>query len=486
MHTLLKKPQRAIGAPPLWKPRLPCGKKQGRGSINLKLLTVMGYAVLHLEKAKGTDSRMSAHIERTVHPKNADRTRTHLNRELVQFPEGVRNRTQAIAHRIETAGIRRKVSANQVKAIRILLTGSNKDMKQMEAEGRIEDWCNDSLKWIRETYGEQNLVSAVLHMDEKTPHIHATVIPIVTGERRKAGQEEQNGKKKYRKKNPQDVRLCADDVMARHRLKHYQDTYAQAMNKYGLQRGVDGSLAKHISTMQYYKQLVEQQDSLQENIENLLGLEEEAMKKLKQVKGEINVQKMKGAAVNATTAIADGVSSLFGGSKVKRLEAENENLKRNIVNLQKQVQAEQREQTKMENRHSSEINRVDRSYRQKIAEYDNRLELIDTYFPIVKELMPIAEQCREVGFTEELTRRIVSLQPVEFKGRLYSKEYKEKFRTEHSTATVERNPQEKGKFRLCIDGIPILDWFKKKFQEIKEKLGLNTPVENKQRKGLKI
>ena len=446
----------------------------------------MGYAVLHLEKAKGTDSRMSAHIERTVHPKNADRTRTHLNRELVQFPEGVRNRTQAIAHRIETAGIRRKVSANQVKAIRILLTGSNKDMKQMEAEGRIEDWCNDSLKWIRETYGEQNLVSAVLHMDEKTPHIHATVIPIVTGERRKAGQEEQNGKKKYRKKNPQDVRLCADDVMARHRLKHYQDTYAQAMNKYGLQRGVDGSLAKHISTMQYYKQLVEQQDSLQENIENLLGLEEEAMKKLKQVKGEINVQKMKGAAVNATTAIADGVSSLFGGSKVKRLEAENENLKRNIVNLQKQVQAEQREQTKMENRHSSEINRVDRSYRQKIAEYDNRLELIDTYFPIVKELMPIAEQCREVGFTEELTIRIVSLQPVEFKGRLYSKEYKEKFRTEHSTATVERNPQEKGKFRLCIDGIPILDWFRKKFQEIKEKLGLNTPVENKQRKGLKI
>ena len=31
-----------------------------------------------------------------------------------------------------------------------------------------------------------------------------------------------------------------------------------------------------------------------------------------------------------------------------------------------------------------------------------------------------------------------------------------------------------------------LDWFRKKFQEIKEKLGLNTPVENKQRKGLKI
>ena len=448
----------------------------------------MGYAVLHLEKAKGTDSRMSAHIERTVHPKNADRTRTHLNRELVQFPEGVRNRTQAIAHRIETAGIRRKVSANQVKAIRILLTGSNKDMKQMEAEGRIEDWCNDSLKWIRETYGEQNLVSAVLHMDEKTPHIHATVIPIVTGERRKAGQEEQNGKKKYRKKNPQDVRLCADDVMARHRLKHYQDTYAQAMNKYGLQRGVDGSLAKHIPTSQYYKELVERQDSLQENIETLLGLEEEAQKKLKKVKGEINTQKMKNAAVNATTAIADGVSSLLGGSKVKRLEAENENLKRDTANLQRQVQAEQREQKNMEHRHNSEIIRIDQSYQQKIKEYDNRLKQIDTYFPIVTELLPIAEQCREVGFTEELTRQIVSLQPVGFKGRLYSKEHKEKFRTEHSTASVERNPQEKGKFQLCIDGMPILEWFRMKFQELKEKLSVSntSKEENKPKRGLRL
>ena len=448
----------------------------------------MGYAVLHLEKAKGADGAMSTHIERTVHPKNADRMRTHLNRELVQFPEGVKNRTQAIAHRIETAGIRRKVGTNQVKAIRVLLTGSNKDMKQMEADGRLDGWCNDNLKWLWETYGEQNLVSAVLHMDEKTPHIHATIVPIVTGERRKAKQDEQNGKKKYRKKSPQDVRLCADDVMARHKLKHYQDTYAQAMSKYGLQRGIDGSLAKHIATMQYYKGLVEQQDSLQENIETLLGLEEEAQKKLKKLKGEINVQKMKGAAVNATTAIADGVSSLLGGSKVKRLEAENENLKRDTANLQRQVQAEQREQKNMEHRHNSEIIRIDQSYQQKIKEYDNRLKQIDTYFPIVTELLPIAEQCREVGFTEELTRQIVSLQPVGFKGRLYSKEHKEKFRTEHSTASVERNPQEKGKFQLCIDGMPILEWFRMKFQELKEKLSVSntSKEENKPKRGLRL
>ena len=178
----------------------------------------------------------------------------------------------------------------------------------------------------------------------------------------------------------------------------------------------------------------------------------------------------------------------MGGSKVKRLEAENEGLKKDIANLQRQVQAEQREQTKMENRYNSEINKIDRSYQQKIAGYDNRLKQIDTYFPIVTELLPIAEQCREVGFTEELTRQIVSLQPVEFKGRLYSKEHKEKFRTEHSTATIERNPQEKGKFRLSIDGMPILEWFKMKFKELKEKLGVShtQKEENKPMRGLKI
>lgn len=76
----------------------------------------MGYAVLHLDKAKGADCGMSAHIERTIQPKNADSARTHLNKELIQFPDGVKNRTQAIQYRLDTAGLKRKVGKNQVHA----------------------------------------------------------------------------------------------------------------------------------------------------------------------------------------------------------------------------------------------------------------------------------------------------------------------------------------------------------------------------------
>lgn len=56
----------------------------------------MGFVVLHIDKASGNDAGMTAHIERTLDPTNADKERTHLNRKLVEFPEGVDNRTQAI------------------------------------------------------------------------------------------------------------------------------------------------------------------------------------------------------------------------------------------------------------------------------------------------------------------------------------------------------------------------------------------------------
>ena len=109
----------------------------------------MGYAVLHLEKAKGADTGMSAHIERTIHPKNADESRTHLNKELIEFPDGIHSRSEAISHRINTAGITRKIGKNQVRAIRVLLTGTFEDMKRIEDKGQLDSWCQDNIQWLQ-------------------------------------------------------------------------------------------------------------------------------------------------------------------------------------------------------------------------------------------------------------------------------------------------------------------------------------------------
>ena len=185
----------------------------------------MGYAVLHLDKAPGNEVRMTAHIERTQMPSNAIPSLTYRNEELVEFPEGVADRTEAINYRLDHAGLTRKIGTNQVRAIRIMLTGSHDDMKRIAAEGRIKEWCADNLDWLRKTYGEDNVVSAVLHLDESTPHIHASVVPIVTGERRKVREKktDEPGKRKYRKKSTARPRLCVVDLMTRVKLKGYQD-----------------------------------------------------------------------------------------------------------------------------------------------------------------------------------------------------------------------------------------------------------------------
>ena len=56
-----------------------------------------------------------------------------------------RDRTEAISHRIHTAGIRRKITPDQVRAIRIVLSGSHEDMVRVQDEGRLGEWCDDNL-----------------------------------------------------------------------------------------------------------------------------------------------------------------------------------------------------------------------------------------------------------------------------------------------------------------------------------------------------
>ena len=84
----------------------------------------MGYVVLHIEKAAGTDAAMSGHVERRITPANVITTLTYLNEELVEFPKGVTNRTEAIQHRLDNAGLERKIGKNQVRALRVMLSGS--------------------------------------------------------------------------------------------------------------------------------------------------------------------------------------------------------------------------------------------------------------------------------------------------------------------------------------------------------------------------
>ena len=306
------------------------------------------YAVCHLQRGSGNDSGMSCHIERkdakgkVYVPVNADADRTHLNRELVRFPDGVSNRTEAIQHRIETAGLRRKVGKNQTKAIRVILTGTHEQMMKIANGGRLDSWIDANLKWLRENFGDDNLVSCVLHMDEKTPHLHATVVPIVTEERVRRKRE---GKKKYETKSG--PRLSADDVMRRTKLYEYQNSYAVAMKPFGLQRGIVGSTAKHQANSDYYRQQV--------------------------IRYEEDIAKLQ-ADVEKAQEGRNTILAWFGKGDLAKAKKELEDKDRLIAELNKQIKELQAERSRFQERHKADIGKLRNGYQTEIDKAIRRAE----------------------------------------------------------------------------------------------------------------
>ena len=436
----------------------------------------MGYISIQINKAKGSaDTGASDHIERKTTPKNADPTRTHLNHELVQFPDGVSDRTEAISHRIRTAGIKRKITPDQVRAIRIVLSGTHEDIMKVKDEGRLNEWCVDNLQWLHRTFGRENTVSAVLHMDEHTPHIHATVVPIVTGERRKA-KKKTEGKRTYRKKADA-VRLCADDLLTRERLVAYHDSYAAAMAKYGLQRGIRGSEARHTTTAQYYRDLKRQTGELEANVRQLQTEQQQAERQLDEVRKEIKSEKLEAAKTEAKAALVAKVGSLLGSGKLKELEADNRTLQGEIAARDESIELLQQQMERQQEEHSRQLMELHAQHRREMAdkeaEHQKEVSFLKSiiqkakkWFPLFQELVHMEKFCLKVGFNEKQTATLISGKPLFYEGELYSEEHKRKFRTEEAGFQVVKAPKNKSKLALAINGQVIGEWFKEQFDRL--------------------
>ncbi len=451
----------------------------------------MGYVVFHMQKTHGTDSGTSAHIERKVKPSNADEERTHLNRRLVEYPDGVQTRTQAIQHRLETAGLTRKVGKDQVRAIRIMLSGSSDDMQRIMREGRLDEWCADNMEYLAATFGRENIVSADLHLDETSPHIHATLVPIITTERKRKKQEER-AIKRYRMKSATRPRLCADEVMSRVKLKEYQDTYAQAMSKYGLQRGIEGSKARHVTTQEFYRNAIAQQQNLQDNIGELLRIEEEKRKavehatkqeqavreELNAIKGELKTEKLKNSAAEVGTTILDGIGSMIGTSKVKRQEQEIGVLRQEVAARDETIEILQTKIQTMQSDHSRELTTIQARHAVETANrtqrHEKEMSLLKaviskatTWFPYFREMIRMESVCRTVGFDDEQTTTLIKGKPLQYSGELYSEEHNCKFTVERVTAQITPDPTDKRKLQLNIDKVPFKEWCTEKLEKLR-------------------
>lgn len=409
----------------------------------------MGYAVLHIDKARGNDSPMTAHIERTFVPNNVDATRTHLNRELVQFPAGVTNRTEAIEHRIATANIYRKVADNQVKALRFILSGSHEDMLRLESEGRLGEWCDSTLQWLYSTFSKENVVAATLHADEETPHIHATVVPIVQGERRKAKTEAENGKRKYKTKKDK-VRLCADDVLTPKKLEEYQTTYAEQMKPFGLERGIYGSEAKHRTTMEYYKEILKSTKEKEAQKAELTA-------KIKELEKQAGKLRMKGT-----------LYSLFGNPEFDKAE-------KRIADLEQEAKRQQYLSEKEKNEIRKEVvllqetvkgrDRAIAELKETVQVYEEERNWIKSFFNGFYQLLNIRLMLRKMDFSDDRIAEMYRTEiPQRGTAKAYSGLYKREFTEEDSEIRIIKD--EKKRPLLTINGLPITDWCEQRWKQL--------------------
>jgi hypothetical protein len=134
------------------------------------------YAIFRFRKLKADSDIINAgiHNERLKIPPNADASRVALNRYYAIKNEDLLVRvTRMISER--ASGKHRR---DAIRAIEIICTTSR------GWNGNLDQWTLDSLNFVEQTFGKSNIVSAALHQDETTPHLHLVIVPIHEGKLR--------------------------------------------------------------------------------------------------------------------------------------------------------------------------------------------------------------------------------------------------------------------------------------------------------------
>ena len=299
-----------------------------------------------------------------------------------------------------------------------------------------------------------------------------TGFPIVQTERQRK-KKEQEVKRTYRKKSPA-PRLCADDVMSRANLKRYQNTYAEVMQKYGLQRGIEGSEAQHISTHEYYRSLMAQGKDIQEDVEVLLKQKEQAEQELSKIKSEKKTEELKNTAAQTATTALKGINSLLGNNKISRLEKENEQLKGVVKQRESQINKLQADMKQQNEFHASDMRYTKLQMQSAINDKQRTIDKILRWFPIVGEYLRIEKECFEHGFNEEQTDKLVHGQALNFRGYLQADKRSPRAWAESVTAQIVKKA--KGKLQLTIEHSPIVQWIQQQLERSKsEKQKVSNP-----------
>ena len=178
------------------------------------------YAILRFAKYKGPEiSNIEAHNERTKEKyasnPDVDTSRSHLNFHLVTPQRKYRAEAEK---QIAEAGCRTR--SDSVRVVEALVTASPEFFKGKK-KSEVKAYFTEALNFIRAHQDPKTIISAVVHMDEKTPHMHLCFVPLT-----------------------EDGRLYAKEIVGnKKKLTQWQDRFWEHMvKKYpDLERGESAS-----------------------------------------------------------------------------------------------------------------------------------------------------------------------------------------------------------------------------------------------------
>lgn len=200
----------------------------------------MGYSICKTLKFNNRGNLTVAfhHNYRTVESesfRHVNEARSYMNHDLVntagiEYGELIENRFRQVER---ITGIYPKKRKDAVIAIQVVLSFSHGSEEELGFT--VEAWEEEALNWLKDYFGEENVLSAMVHLDEQTPHMHAIITPIT-----------------------QDLRLCARDFTGgAKKLIALDNSYGKAMKEaFGLELPLQNRKKPTWKTMDYfYKQI---------------------------------------------------------------------------------------------------------------------------------------------------------------------------------------------------------------------------------------
>ena len=149
------------------------------------------------------------------------------------------------------------------------------DNSAVKRQPEIEEWAKDMYDVLAGRFGEENILSFIVHLDERSPHIHADLVPV-NDKGRISFSSVFSGRDKYE---------YSKRTLALH------DAFAEVNRNWGLRRGDSVAVThrKHRSTEEYRRELSGECSSLEREVADrsatLSSLDAEIAKAERRVKG---------------------------------------------------------------------------------------------------------------------------------------------------------------------------------------------------------